>query len=218
VQPTGPPLGRKLPNALPIIAVRPNSRPSRHLHRGGMLANSRIGWRCSCWICPGLLSVVREVCPMPRKALYPATQPWQNRYRTPAPADLIASLESAAAELFLHVRSGLTIQAELRETLAWHGIPWRWSFRYTCASVALPVAYLVPQPDRAFLVLPLPAEGDPEAVDHKCSRHVRDAIALTPAVGGVRWTHWPLCSRLQSDELISLACRIAKRAAILRAS
>jgi hypothetical protein len=153
---------------------------------------------------------------MARKTLYPAIRPWENRYRTPAAADLIAELEPAAAELFRHVRSGLTLCA-MGEVLAWHGIPWRWSFRYSLASDRTPVAYLVPQPDRAILILPLPASlaSDGEA---KYSRHIRDVVALTPPVGGVRWTHWPLSSRSQADELILLARRSAEDRGVLQPS
>jgi hypothetical protein len=147
---------------------------------------------------------------MPRKnPLH--SRPWLHRYRAPAAADLVADLDPASADHFRHLRSALTIQGDVRETLAWHGIPWRWSFRYTPAAADVPIAYLIPQPDRPSLILPLPEDFLADSPDLKLSRHNREAITLTPAVGGIRWTHWHLTSRTLADELLILVRNCATR-------
>jgi hypothetical protein len=71
--------------------------------------------------------------------------------------------------------------------------------------VLRPWAYLVPQPGRPVLALPITEEVAASMSDRKFSRAVRDSVALAPLINGVRWTQWELTSRTQGEELLALA-------------
>ena len=92
------------------------------------------------------------------------------------------------------------------ESIVWHGVPWRWTFAFASESEPeRPWAYLVPQPGRLLLAMPLTHEQIASLPMRKLSKPVRDALALAARVGGVYWAQWPLTARAQVEELIVIA-------------
>jgi hypothetical protein len=142
---------------------------------------------------------------MARKSALPPRRAWEDRYRTPNPEDLIRGMEGPGRELFLHVRGELAALAGVRESLSWQGIPWRWSFSYRMAGGREAFAFLVPQPGRPLLGLPLGECVFDTVLESKISKPVREAILHAPAIGSVRWTQWELTSRTQAEDLLILA-------------
>ena len=92
------------------------------------------------------------------------------------------------------------------ETIEWRGVPWRWSFVYRIeGDWERPWAYLVPQPGKPILAIPLSATMAGSATVRKLSRGLRDAILFSTQVAGVSWPQWELTSRPQLEEILGLA-------------
>ena len=144
---------------------------------------------------------------MSRKAVKPRIA-WEDRFASPDASDLFAPFPKAQAALLEQVREGMAALGGVVESIVWHGVPWRWTFAFASESEPeRPWAYLVPQPGRPLLAMPLTGEVIGMLPMRRLSRPVRDALALAALVGGVYWPQWPLTSRTQVDELIGIARR-----------
>jgi hypothetical protein len=144
---------------------------------------------------------------MSRKAVKPRIA-WEDRFAAPDADDLLAPFPKYQAAFIEQIREGMSGLGGVVESIVWHGVPWRWTFAYASeAEPERPWAYLVPQPGRPLLAMPLTAEVIAALPMKKLSRPVRDGIALAALVGGVYWPQWPLTARSQVEELILIARR-----------
>ena len=127
--------------------------------------------------------------------------PWEDRFRTPAVEELREGLGGDHTPLFDHVRERLRTQG-LDESLAWNGVPWRWSLVYRADAAT--IAYLVPQPGKPMIALVLPAAQLASLPVRKMSRTVRDGIIFSARVGGMHWPTWEITSKTLADEVVGL--------------
>jgi hypothetical protein len=138
---------------------------------------------------------------------------WEDRFRTPTESDLLSGYAKPLGACVEAVRAGLAELSGVRESLTWQGVPWRWTFIYRHeADTQRGLAYLVPQPDKPLLAIPLPAEVVAALQPRKLSRSIRDVIVHAPSVAGLRWATWEIQSETQVEELLSLV--VARHAAI----
>lgn len=145
---------------------------------------------------------------MSRKAPKPRIA-WEDRFGAPDASELLDALARPHTVLVEQARDGLRALGEVTESVVWHGIPWRWTFAFA-DEPERPWAYLVPQPGRPLLSIPLTAEVVTALPMKRLSKAVRDAIAGATLVGGVYWPQWPLTSRAQVEELVLIARRRAE--------
>jgi hypothetical protein len=130
---------------------------------------------------------------------------WEDRFRAPTWEELRNASNRQMASLLEHAREKLVRLPNVRERLAWHGIPWRWSLAFSVpCDPDRPVAFLVPQPNHPRLAVPLPAEVLAQINLPRYSKPVREAILHAPQVAGVRWPAWELLNRNQFAELLDL--------------
>ncbi len=130
---------------------------------------------------------------------------WEDRYRTPTVRELCDALSRQHAHLIDLGREKMLALGGVTESIEWRGIPWRWTLAFNVESTAL--AYLVPQPARPRLALPLPEEIVQALPLRRATKAVRDAITFAPRVGGILWPAWDLQSRPQIEELCGLIRR-----------
>ena len=131
---------------------------------------------------------------------------WRDRFNTPTPARLREQLDEARAELFDEARQRLTASNDTKETLLWHGIPWRWTLVYTLrACPDKPWSYLIPNPDALQIAIAITPPTVEAIQSRKLPKNIREGLAQAPSVDGVAWTQWELTSRTQAQELLSLA-------------
>ena len=130
---------------------------------------------------------------------------WEDRFRAPSVSELSAALNRPQEHLVEVAREGLLSLDGVQETIEWRGIPWRWTMAYAVDSRAL--AYLVPQPGKPRMAIPLPDEVLAAMDLRKSSKPVRDAIVFAPRVAEVIWPVWDLLNRAQIDELVLVARR-----------
>lgn len=131
---------------------------------------------------------------------------WEDRYRQPALPELVGLLSKQHASLLEAARDALVALEGVSESIEWRGTPWRWTLSYQL-DPGRPVAFLVPQPARPRMAIPLSDDLAAALTSRKFSKPVRDAVVFAPRVGEVLWPAWELQSRTQIDELIELARR-----------
>jgi hypothetical protein len=132
--------------------------------------------------------------------------PWEDRFQTPRTEDLLSEFAKHQAHLIHQAREALNSMDGVTESIAWLGIPWRWTLAFGLDGVKdKPWAYLVPQPGKPILALPMTGEAVASLPMRKLPKFIRDVVTLSPKVGGVHWMQWELTSKTQLDELITLA-------------
>lgn len=130
--------------------------------------------------------------------------PWTDRFRSPAAETLIDGLHRQHIPAFGLARARLAAMDGLREVIAWHGV-WNWTLEFHGpASGASASAYLIPDPDKPRLCVPIAEHRLATLSPKKYSKSIRDAILHAPAVNGDRWPIWAIQTKAQIDELLQL--------------
>jgi hypothetical protein len=140
---------------------------------------------------------------------------WMDRYRAPSFDELMAPFNKQNTTIIEHARAKLLAIEGLKEEVSWQGV-WRWTLVYRLASDERGWAYLVPNPTKPRIAVPVTDELIAELPMKKLSRLVRDGLVHAPTVDGVRWAQWELQSRTQTDEILSLAMHKLNGAKALR--
>jgi hypothetical protein len=141
---------------------------------------------------------------MPRKSVKPRAA-WEDRFARPTVADLLQGLPKQPGSLVEHVREEVLALGGVRESVVWSGT-WRWTLAYTVeGEPERPWMYIVPQPARPILAIPLTPDAIAVLPLRKLSRSVRDAIALAARVGDTAWPQWDLAGRSQTDQVLAVA-------------
>jgi hypothetical protein len=144
---------------------------------------------------------------MSRRLSLPVRSAWEDKYRKPEAADLLGDIAKAVLPAFEFARARLAGLAGVSESLEWQGFPWRWSLVYRRARGApgeRALAYLVPQPARPLLVVPVPASAIEGMERRRIARAVRDLVHLSPEVGPVRWSQFEVSSKTFAEEVLEL--------------
>jgi hypothetical protein len=130
---------------------------------------------------------------------------WEDRFSTPLIDGLCAGLSKPHRTLLEHASTSLLALPGMTKAVSWLGVPWRWTICFRSKHVAVPdaVAYLVPQPSKPLICVPVP-ERVVTSFDLKTSRTLRDGIAFAPLVGGAYWSQWELVTKSQIDEVVDL--------------
>lgn len=128
---------------------------------------------------------------------------WDDQFSRPGRSNLLAGLNKQDQLLVDRCLERLDAVPKVRSSVRWHGIPWRWAIRYETDKKE-PVAFLIPEPRRPRLAIPLAAADLDRIGLKKLSKPVREGIALASAINGIVWTEWVLSSRSQADELLGL--------------
>lgn len=130
---------------------------------------------------------------------------WDNRFTTPDAPTLLSQIAEPCRDAFDTARARLDALEGATSTVRWLGVPWRWTLVYRVEGEDL--AYLVPDPQRPVLAIPLPASwlDGPEA--KRLSRPVRDGLARARVVGQTAWAEWELSSVTLATDLGRLLSR-----------
>ncbi len=142
-----------------------------------------------------------------RRAIKPRIA-WEDRFQAPNLEDLLSVFGKQQLQLIEQTRESILGLGEVVESITWLGIPWRWTLAFRVeGSNEKPWAYLVPQPGKPLLALPMNGEAVASLPMRRLPKFIRDVIVLSPKVAGVHWMQWELTGRSQVEELISLARR-----------
>jgi hypothetical protein len=134
----------------------------------------------------------------------PARAPWEDKFTTPTWGVLREAFAKPVVPVLEHVRERLSALPGVRETLGWHGIPWRWSLRYGVEGDGIAMAFLVPNPAKPLLAVPMTLTQIDRLPQRRLPRHIRDAILHAVEIDGVRWPAWEITSKTQADEVMAL--------------
>jgi hypothetical protein len=130
---------------------------------------------------------------------------WSDRFRTPTVSDLLASFNKHLAGVVNHTRERLLAVDGVKEEVSWQGV-WNWTLVYRIPGEGeRGWVYLVPDPSKPRLAIPVQDELIAELPVKKLSKFVRDGLAHAPSVDSVRWAHWEIQGKNQADDILSLA-------------
>lgn len=128
---------------------------------------------------------------------------WEDRFRRPTVDEVLEALNKQLLSLAESWRERMSETPGVREELSWQGIPFRWTLVYRNES--RPIAYLVPQPVKAYIAIPIAADAVNRLPLRKLSKPVRDSLGAASLVNGQYWAQWDLVSKAQLDELMLIA-------------
>lgn len=138
---------------------------------------------------------------------------WEDRFRTPTLEQLRAPLNKQLQGAFDAARERLLDLEGLSEGILWRGIPWRWTVAFSTAEERDCWAYLVAQPARPYLVLPVSIEVLSKLPVRRLSKFVREGILHAACVAGVYWPQWDIQTKGQVEDVMAVVAM--KHAALL---
>jgi hypothetical protein len=128
--------------------------------------------------------------------------PWEDRFRTPTYEGLRDLNNKQLAAVFDAARARLVGVPEATESLAWLGIPWRWSMEYRCPlDPTRAWAVLILQPAKPTISIPLPVPVLARVPLTKLPRPIRDGLKAAIPIAGVLWPTWECASKTQIEEI-----------------
>jgi hypothetical protein len=127
---------------------------------------------------------------------------WEDRFQTPTAEELAGELHRQHAPAFAHARE--IAGSGGREAVTWQGV-WNWTIEFRHNGDAGPaLAYLIPDPDRPRVCVPIPEEALAALGKRRLAKHVKDSLAHAPVVQGVRWPVWEIHTKAGVEEILSL--------------
>lgn len=138
---------------------------------------------------------------------------WLDRFATPSAAMLRAAYPKERAVYLDALRHGLGQIDGLSESIAWQGVPWRWSFVYSMRGREDDIhawAYVIPDLEKLRVCVTLTADDLRRLNIRRMKRWIRDGIVFARSVGGVSWATFEVDSRAATEDLLDLLRRKAK--------
>lgn len=145
--------------------------------------------------------------------------PWHNPHERPSDAVLVAHYAEPLPALVAQAREGIVAslvrdeggrsndKPGIVESLAWHGMPWRWSWAYRFAEADehdRGLVYLVPAAAAPEVCVPLSYdmyEAMPKTV---ATTFIRQGITVAREIGDYRWVEWAITQQSQLDEVLAV--------------
>lgn len=141
---------------------------------------------------------------MPSRKGFDRPPVWTDRFRSPSSGDLRESLRAQSRPLFDVLRKRLLQMNGVRESIAWYGDCWHWSFEYRTRHSNEPFAVLVPSPTDLQLALPMDQEFTRSLPMQRLKRAVRDGLDLVQEPYQSRWGVWSVSAATIIDDLQDL--------------
>jgi len=137
---------------------------------------------------------------------------WNNKFHAPTLAQLRDGYPKPLVPLFDEARELLQNLAGVSESIVWHGVPWRWTLVYKCEHenhdpVTRAFAYLIPDPARLQLCVPLTTEQVAVLPMRRFKKHMRDNILHARTVAGLSWPSWDVPTTQALEDLADLVRR-----------
>ncbi len=131
---------------------------------------------------------------------------WSDKFRVPSVEDLRAGTPPQLRPVLDEARRQLAELPRVSESLVWQGVPWRWTFVYLAddASDGRATAYLVPDPNRLQICVPLAQEHIEQFPLKRMKKSIRDGIVFARNVGGIWWPTWDIQNSTALAEVLDL--------------
>lgn len=127
---------------------------------------------------------------------------WEDRFKTPTYEQLRDLSNKQVSGVFDAARARLAGIPEVKETLAWLGVPWRWSLEFRSPlDPARAWAVLVLQPNKPEVAIPLPVPVLGKIPLGKLPRSIRDGLKASAPIAGVYWPCWECLTKAQVEDV-----------------
>lgn len=139
---------------------------------------------------------------------------WEDRFKTPSLDELREQYNRQMVNLLDLALERLRGYGDLNEALSWQGLPWRWTITFRSSNdQGQAWAYVVPDPEKPKLAMPLTAAMVSSMPLHRMKKHVRDGVLQSRLVDGIYWASWDLTGKDQLKDILELADRKRKLSA-----
>ena len=138
--------------------------------------------------------------------------PWADKFVAPTVDQIRGHYNRQTAQLFDSAREVLGSLPGLAESIAWQGVPWRWTLVYSVESEGTQGgvrawAYIVPDPQRLQVCVPLSGAMLAAMPVKRFKKWVRDGIVFARSVGGVCWPTWEIATREHMEDVADIIRR-----------
>lgn len=134
---------------------------------------------------------------------------WEDQFTVPCHRALREGYTNKHnAELFECALTALRSLPNVTEKLAWHGVPWCWSFVYEngCRDGA-PAAMLVPDVHSPKIVVPMPAGTFHTVKLDDLAAEIKDIIAHSRSVCGGAWPAFEITGKTRLEAVVNIIRR-----------
>lgn len=143
---------------------------------------------------------------------------WTDKFIRPTADQLVGVSIKVNQAVLESAREQLLELEGLEERVEWQGTPWRWTLVYSGAGEegSAAFAYIVPDPAKAQMCLPLTQEQIRAIPVRKLKKGVRDGIVFARNVAGVWWATYDIPTKTAVADMMELAVRKRKLIAAAR--
>lgn len=142
-----------------------------------------------------------------------ARNAWTEKFSRPSVEQVFAASTKANQSVLEAAREELLELGGLEERMEWQGLPWRWTLVFEMDSGperAPAFAYIVPDPAKPQLCLPLTSEQIEAIPVRKLKKTIRDGIVFARSVSGVWWATYDIPTKTALADVMELAVRKRK--------
>lgn len=122
--------------------------------------------------------------------------PWNDKFKAPS-LDLLRGgfPDEQVVRLLDELRQVFLRHPGIHETVAWHGVPWRWTLVYGCGNEkGRALGYIIPDPSKLQVCVPLTIEIVQTLPFRRLKKAIRDGIIFSRAAAGVHWPCWEVAT------------------------
>ncbi len=135
--------------------------------------------------------------------------PWHDQYNEPTFDELRGHYQNPQVlALFDAARARFLAFDGITEHISWQGMPWRWTLLYIKeGDPTTALAYLVPNPERPIVAVPLIADMLRSMPAHRFKKHLKEVLGLANLVDGTYWPAFELAAKSQTEDVLDLVRR-----------
>ncbi|MFP4145359.1 MAG: hypothetical protein ACOCTI_03305 [Phycisphaeraceae bacterium] len=138
--------------------------------------------------------------------------PWEDRWHEPSLEQLLEPQKATARKPLETILGELETIDNLDRELVWYGPAWRWTIQYALQGQQVTgenpaVAYIVPNPENALVLVPLTDEMVDELPMRRLNKAIREGIRSAKCAYQQHWATWSPSSQAEAENLVDLVRR-----------
>ncbi|MEE9404616.1 MAG: DUF3788 family protein [Algisphaera sp.] len=148
---------------------------------------------------------------MASKTSEPLVPAWEDRWNQPTFETLMAVQKEQHFNLLNNLLERTHAYEGVERSLVWYGDAWKWTIQYsfdpTTTGTTEPLAYFVPDPEKATFCIPLREEMIAALPTKRLNRYIRDGIRSAKCAVEIHWVKWTPTAMTEVEHLMDLIKR-----------
>lgn len=172
------------------------------------------GWTlCNPFGINGMATIDNPTLKQARQAVK-MRSPWENRWKEPAIADLMADIPENYRKPFEDLMAGIEEYEEVQRSMIWYGVSWKWTIHYEFIDAAgnpiRTLGYVVPRHEQPVVCLPMSADQVLSLPIRRLNRAIRDNIKGAKCALETHWAMWNPNNNTEIGHILDLVKRLHK--------